>query len=329
MIIANPIYDTIFKHLMNDLGIAKGFISTILRKKIYDIQFLSQENSSYIPENDIHDKIKLFHLDFIAEIETDNGKKKVLIELQKTNAYAYPHRFRAYIGELYTKAKKEYDQLVKDEQTLAKKENRDPHKINEPEILPIIPIFIFGFKLENSPLANELMITEYKRNAYDPNQNNEVIKVTHQLAEYLSHDLIIIQIPFIPNEPKTELEIILSIFEQRFLQEDHWYKDYRHHFTDPLLLNMLKKLEILTHDKKISKRLNAEEEGQLMYGNIMAGKKEMEKELELKEKELKHKDKELEHKDKELETAIQILVENLGISVEKAKIMINKKHNKK
>ncbi|MGE5343299.1 MAG: hypothetical protein ACM3SY_17660 [Candidatus Omnitrophota bacterium] len=32
MLIANPIYDTVFGYLMNDLEIAKGIISTIIEK---------------------------------------------------------------------------------------------------------------------------------------------------------------------------------------------------------------------------------------------------------------------------------------------------------
>jgi len=34
MIIANPIYDVVFKHLMDDIDIAKGVISTIISQEI-------------------------------------------------------------------------------------------------------------------------------------------------------------------------------------------------------------------------------------------------------------------------------------------------------
>ncbi len=44
MQIANPIYDTVFKYLMEDLEIAKLIISTIIGEEIEVIEFLPQES---------------------------------------------------------------------------------------------------------------------------------------------------------------------------------------------------------------------------------------------------------------------------------------------
>ena len=47
---------------------------------------------------------------------------------------------------------------------------------------------------------------------------------------------VCIQIGEIPPEPKTELEIVLSVFEQRFLDEDKsWLKQYEYVITNELL----------------------------------------------------------------------------------------------
>ena len=42
MVIANPIYDTVFKYLMEDLDIAKGVLSIILNTEIVELNVKSQ-----------------------------------------------------------------------------------------------------------------------------------------------------------------------------------------------------------------------------------------------------------------------------------------------
>ncbi len=302
MIIANPIYDIIFKNLMDDLSIAKGFLSCVLRKKIYSLAFLPKDRNGIIPENEGHGRLKIFHLDFVAEIESETGKKKVLIELQKTSAYAYPHRFRSYIGQLYCEDKKKYDQLVREEKLRVEGTDEKPKVIPEPEMIPIIPILIFGFELDPSEPKNQLMIFEQKRKIFNPNNQIEIdgvlvdeeITLTSKLVECLSHDLIIIQIPFIPLNPKTELEIILSIFEQRLLQKDHWYKEYKHHFdNNPFLIAMLHKLELIAHDEKVAIAMQQEEANELMYQNMLAKERAIEEQLIEQTKTILDKDKEI------------------------------------
>jgi hypothetical protein len=43
MIIANPIYDTVFKYMMSDSKVAKTFLSAIIGEKIVDLDFTTTE----------------------------------------------------------------------------------------------------------------------------------------------------------------------------------------------------------------------------------------------------------------------------------------------
>ena len=43
MIIANPIYDTVFKYMMSDSRVAKTFLSAIIGEKIVELDFTSTE----------------------------------------------------------------------------------------------------------------------------------------------------------------------------------------------------------------------------------------------------------------------------------------------
>ena len=62
MIIANPIYDVVFKYLLEDTEIARELLSTILGEHIAILTVKPQET---LVKSDSGD-IKIFHLDFKA-----------------------------------------------------------------------------------------------------------------------------------------------------------------------------------------------------------------------------------------------------------------------
>ena len=79
MIVANPIYDTVFKRLMENTRIAKGLLSRILGEEIVLLELRPQEHTLKSGGS-----ITLYRLDFSAVIETADGKREnVLIEVQK------------------------------------------------------------------------------------------------------------------------------------------------------------------------------------------------------------------------------------------------------
>jgi hypothetical protein len=47
MIIANPIYDTVFKFLMEDISVAKRVISAIIGEEIIDLALKPQEQTTF------------------------------------------------------------------------------------------------------------------------------------------------------------------------------------------------------------------------------------------------------------------------------------------
>jgi hypothetical protein len=79
VIIANPIYDTVFKRMMENERVAKFFIGTLLEQEIESVEVKPQE-FTYIDELA---GLAVFRLDFIATLRTEKGElKKVLIEIQ-------------------------------------------------------------------------------------------------------------------------------------------------------------------------------------------------------------------------------------------------------
>lgn len=78
--IANPIYDVVFKYLLEDLDIVRELLSTILNEEIIHLEVKPQEKTrEFFPE-----RLHIMRFDFKAVIKTANGEtKKVLVELQK------------------------------------------------------------------------------------------------------------------------------------------------------------------------------------------------------------------------------------------------------
>jgi hypothetical protein len=141
MVIANPIYDVVFKRMMENDKVAKFFIGTLLDENVVAVEVKPQEYT-YEGEFDFNDpkdvekyenRIKerhtiwVYRLDFIATIKTDSGEiKKVLIEIQKAKNHIDLMRFRNYLAEQYKK-----EDIINGEKV----------------ILPITTIYILGFKL--------------------------------------------------------------------------------------------------------------------------------------------------------------------------------------
>ena len=65
MIIANPIYDVVFKYLLSDAKIAKLLIGAIIGEDIEDLEFRPTECRSRIEERNL----LVYRLDFAAKIK--------------------------------------------------------------------------------------------------------------------------------------------------------------------------------------------------------------------------------------------------------------------
>lgn len=93
MRIANPLYDTAFKYLMENNKLAKKIVSLIIEEDVEELVLQNQEHS-YVDEKR---GLRFVRVDFKAIIRQPDGtRKKVLIELQKSKSEAEALRFRRY-----------------------------------------------------------------------------------------------------------------------------------------------------------------------------------------------------------------------------------------
>jgi len=97
MLIANPIYDVVFKYMMEDLKVAKTFISAIIGEEVEDLDFCPQELTTKYKD----DSLTVIRMDFLARIKVADTCKAVIIELQKALLSSDIKRFRRYLGLQY------------------------------------------------------------------------------------------------------------------------------------------------------------------------------------------------------------------------------------
>lgn len=79
--IANPIYNSVFKYLVEDKRIARILLSALLKKEeVVDVEIRPYEYT-----NVTRNAISMFRIDFSALLrESDGNEHLVLVELQKT-----------------------------------------------------------------------------------------------------------------------------------------------------------------------------------------------------------------------------------------------------
>jgi len=282
MLIANPIYDVVFKRLMENEQVAKFFISTMLNEEVLSVNVQPQEftyDKDKIP-------IAIFRLDFIAIIKDKNGdNKKILIEIQKSRSEPDLMRFRNYVAEQYKK-----QDVVNNIKTT----------------LPITTIYILGFNLPNIETA----CVKVERSYIDL-INNAIIKERNEFIENLTHDSFIVQVERITNRYKSKLDKLLSVFEQNHFMDDRSItKEYKYE-TDieevDIMTNILHKVGVSPEERR---EIETEQEAFRTYMGMFENQREGHKaEIEEKNKIIDEKDKALDEKDKALDEKDKIIEE--------------------
>ena len=268
MLIANPIYDVVFKYLLEDIEIARGLLSTILEEEIIGLELKPQESAAENPAGSIN----ILRFDFKAIIKTQTGTpKKVLIELQKAKQMFDVTRFRRYLGDNYRKE----DDVLNDNNEAEKRP------------LPIVTIYFLGFPLDNIKNAVVKVNREYRDVV-----TQELLDVKEEFVELLTHDSYLIQIRLLAGKSKTKLEKVLRVFSPEFKTKDKHQLEFLGDLNEPLVQKMVERLGRAIASEEIRDKMDVEDEIDRIF------------ERELKKVAIE-KDKIIEEKEQELEAERQ------------------------
>ena len=186
--VANPIYDIVFKYLMEDERIARTILSALLKKDITKVEVRPHEYA-----NDKRETLSVFRIDFGATVrEPDGSEHLILIELQKTWLETETLRFRQYLGVQYQNPKN----IIS--------ESRDRHA------LPMVAVYLLGHKVGDI----EEPVLYVHHDSFDYNGQLVTKGIPNAFVDSLTHDSIIVQIPRLHGQINTRLDKVLSIFDQ-------------------------------------------------------------------------------------------------------------------
>jgi hypothetical protein len=279
MVIANPIYDVVFKFLMENDRVAKFFIGTLLEETIEEVVVRPQE---YIYRDEKGIGFAVFRLDFIATVKLATGeRKKVLVEIQKAKNPIDLMRFRNYLGEHYKKQDEINGQKV---------------------ALPIVTIYLLGFKLDDI----DSCVVKVNRQYVDL-MTHQVIEKKSSFIEKLSHDCYVVQLKRIDSRFQTKLDKLLSVFEQAYFVDDTGtIKEFKHDTEDEDIRLILDRLHYFGTEPSEKKKIEDEQEALRILDLWF---EDLHKKIGLKDKALEEKDKAIEEKDKALEEQEKALEE--------------------
>ena len=194
--VANPIYDVVFKYLMQNDRVARLLIGRITGLALQSLTVSPQETVvRRTPDAPVHEPpLTLLRMDFAARVQTEDGaERQVLIEIRKASAPTVIERFRRYLG-----------------QQIGSRDNILTHPSGRTEAVPIVTIYFLGYNLDE--LSDEAVIDVCPR--VTERRTGRELAASHPLVEGIHHRSHIIQIPRLTSRRRDELERLLAIFDQ-------------------------------------------------------------------------------------------------------------------
>jgi hypothetical protein len=228
IIIPNPIYDVVFRYLMEDAESARIVLSTLINENIkrIELELLTHaaKGEDGIQRTDIvdpksNDHIRLFHLDFTAIVEKPDGSEEfVMIELQKASEPDDIFRFKRYISRNFQH---------RHQKEIANPRTRAIEVIDTP--IRLIPIFILNFRIERE--VNDLLISinRVRTGVF----TNTTLKQANEFIDHLSFDMLVVQLPnlhkiseedYARDDYKRRLYALLKLFDQKSKVRDNEHR---------------------------------------------------------------------------------------------------------
>ncbi len=275
--VANPLYDAVFKYLLEDERIAKTILSALLQKQVVAVEMRRHEYPNISRET-----ISMFRVDFAATIRENNGEEHlILIELQKTWLETETLRFRQYLALQYNN-----------------KENM--RKDTEGKYaLPTVAVYLLGHRVGD---INEPVVYA-KHKVYDYSGNEVKLKKPDPFVESLQHDSIIVQIPLLHGRVNNRVEKVLSVFDQSqiYPQDQRVLKVNEDNYVDDDdMAYILRRLQSAASNPEIRNRMNAEDEFFKAVEDRDTAIMQKEAIIKQKDADLKQKDADLKQKDEDL-----------------------------
>ncbi|MBR4265138.1 MAG: hypothetical protein IKQ46_03690, partial [Bacteroidales bacterium] len=143
-LIANPIYDSAFKYMMQNERAATVLLENLLDKEILKLEVLTNDT----PIIEEKSGVRILRLDFSAKVrDRKTGETElVTIELQKSYLDTEIMRFRTYLAQQYSDIKKTDTEMFK-----TWRKNKETGNVEQVEVEKHIPLHIIAIYILGHP----------------------------------------------------------------------------------------------------------------------------------------------------------------------------------
>lgn len=247
MKLLNPLFDTVFKYLMEDIDVAKSIVQAVIKQEIIELTPAPLDSTS-IGIKMKYAQLEMQRQDYVAIIKTTNPTtgapevEKVVIEVQKSPFIPEMGRFRNYIADKYRR-KSVYS--IGGEQ--------------KEYYLPIKTIYLV------EDIFNPSLPAVLGRRGlyYDELESTPYLGDRDRVVELFNHDSWFIQTELLPPEFKDELMYVLSVFAPAFrTSKSDRYIDVPDNDLlvkkHKILERMIRRLEAATRDTEINTAVDLE-----------------------------------------------------------------------
>lgn len=263
LVIPNPIYDVVFRYLMQDYDSAMIILSTLINEKIKSLDFqpltfakktskaeyneqvekkinkqFENEKQKIITDNSLSELDKNIAISEISIKDPVTGKDIKMLHLDFVAVIEKETGEEEMVMIELQKAAFETDifrfkqYIAENFQKKRKIKKTDPDTGDEIEMeLPyrLIPIFILNFKIENE--ISDLMIKtrQIKTGIF----TNKELSEKNDFIDHLSYELYVVQLPYLKiaenlefeqDSYKAKLFALLKLFDQRAQKTDNEYR---------------------------------------------------------------------------------------------------------
>lgn len=322
--IPNPIYDVVFKYLMDDEETAKEVLEILTGYKIVQFHVDNRSHAYALHpdseelDDDLEDtnesKLKLFHLDFTATIQiAPEQTEVVMIEIQKANRLADIFRFKRYIARNFQRNQA---------REISNPKTGELQTIKFP--LKLIPIFILNFRVEKE--HEDLVI--HSRKIDEALFLNKPYSEEIFFTKHLTYGMFTIQLPNLKNirpqhyenDPfKEKLYRFFKLFDQDNPHQKNVHKLLlmRREFPSGVFRRIINRLKSAMSDyPMLEEQMHVEdeylEEWRRQKNSIAFLSDKVEEqtlELEKQQHELEKQQQKLEKQQEELETKNKAIIE--------------------
>ena len=287
MTIANPIYDTVFKYLMEDERIARTILSALLKENIVKVEVRPHEYT-----NGQKEILSIFRIDFGATVLKPDGEEQlILIELQKSWLPTETLRFRQYLGVHYQNPKN----IVT--------ESPDRHA------LPMVAVYLLGHTV--GEIEEPVVYVRHK--AFDYDDQPVTRGIPNKFVDSLNHNSIIVQIPRLHGKINNRLDKILSIFDQKRVCNDNQHylalDDKAFDAADDDMQPIIHRLLMAASNMEMRQNMNVEDEYYSIIKEQEGKLYGLERDLADKIGLLAEKDGQLAEKDGQLHVLVKMLIQ--------------------